>query len=170
MLGNVGDPTDPRVAATLAAALAVGDPLVRAHAVWAARRLGRDDLVLAAGVATERRSAGARRARRAGRPAGERSERLPPVTHLLVTNDFPPKVGGIQSYLWELWRRLDPASFTVLTTPYEGAEAWDAEQAFRVVRTRSRVLLPSRPRRAEVAPAHVGGDRAARPAGRRAPR
>ena len=36
--------------------------------------------------------------------------------HLLVTNDFPPKVGGIQSYLWELWRRLDPQSFTVLTT------------------------------------------------------
>ncbi len=27
---------------------------------------------------------------------------------LLVTNDFPPKVGGIQSYLEELWRRLDP--------------------------------------------------------------
>ena len=28
------------------------------------------------------------------------------VRHLLVTNDFPPKLGGIQSYLWELWRRL----------------------------------------------------------------
>jgi phosphatidylinositol alpha-1,6-mannosyltransferase len=65
------------------------------------------------------------------------------VSHLLVTNDFPPKVGGIQSYLWELWRRLDPTSFTVLTTPYEGAEAWDAEQAFRVVRTSERVLLPT---------------------------
>ena len=25
--------------------------------------------------------------------------------HLLVTNDFPPKVGGIQNYLWELWRQ-----------------------------------------------------------------
>ncbi|MDQ1381391.1 MAG: hypothetical protein QOJ71_2110, partial [Actinomycetota bacterium] len=25
---------------------------------------------------------------------------------LLVTNDFPPKLGGIQSYLYELWRRL----------------------------------------------------------------
>jgi phosphatidyl-myo-inositol dimannoside synthase len=65
------------------------------------------------------------------------------VSHLLVTNDFPPKVGGIQSYLWELWRRLDPISFTVLTTPYEGAEAWDAEQPFRVVRTADRVLLPT---------------------------
>ena len=65
------------------------------------------------------------------------------MTHLLVTNDFPPKVGGIQSYLWELWRRLDPSSFTVLTTPYEGADEWDAEQPFRVVRTRERVLWPT---------------------------
>ena len=65
------------------------------------------------------------------------------MSHLLVTNDFPPKTGGIQSYLWELWRRLDPATFTVLTTPYEGADAWDAEQPFRVVRTRQRVLLPT---------------------------
>ncbi len=62
--------------------------------------------------------------------------------HLLVTNDFPPKVGGIQNYLWELWRRLPSEGVTVLTTPYSGATAWDAEQEFRVVRARDRVLLP----------------------------
>ena len=38
--------------------------------------------------------------------------------HLLVTNDFPPKIGGIQSYLWELWRRLPADATTVLTTPH----------------------------------------------------
>ncbi len=65
------------------------------------------------------------------------------MAHLLVTNDFPPKVGGIQSYLWELWRRLDPTTFTVLTTPYAGAAEWDAAQPFRVVRTPERVLLPT---------------------------
>jgi phosphatidylinositol alpha-1,6-mannosyltransferase len=65
------------------------------------------------------------------------------MTHLLVTNDFPPKVGGIQSYLWELWRRLDPSSFAVLTTPYPGAAEWDATQPYRVERTRARVLLPT---------------------------
>src|SRR5271154_5078837 len=55
--------------------------------------------------------------------------------HLLVTNDFPPKVGGIQSYLWELWRRLDPASFVVLTASSDpGAPAFDAAQAARGVR------------------------------------
>ena len=64
------------------------------------------------------------------------------MTSLLVTNDFPPKVGGIQSYLYELWRRLPPDETTVLTTPYEGAAQWDATQGFRVERTRERFLLP----------------------------
>ena len=59
---------------------------------------------------------------------------------LLVTNDFPPKIGGIQSYLYELWRRLPDT--TVLTTPHEGAAAFDAAQPFRVERVRERVLLP----------------------------
>ena len=54
--------------------------------------------------------------------------------HLLVTNDFPPKVGGIQNYLWDLWRRLDPASYVVLTaSSHEAAAAFDAEQAERGV-------------------------------------
>jgi len=65
------------------------------------------------------------------------------MTHLFVTNDFPPKIGGIQSMLWELWRRLDPSTFAVLTTPHPEAAAWDATQAYRVVRTRQKVLLPT---------------------------
>lgn len=44
-LGNTGDPADARVAAAVAAHLCHRDPLVRAHAVWAARRLGRFDLL-----------------------------------------------------------------------------------------------------------------------------
>jgi phosphatidyl-myo-inositol dimannoside synthase len=55
--------------------------------------------------------------------------------HLLVTNDFPPKVGGIQSYLWELWRRLDPDSFVVLTaSSHPDGPGFDAEQADRGIR------------------------------------
>ena len=65
------------------------------------------------------------------------------MAHVLVTNDFPPKVGGIQSYLWELWRRLPPERVTVLTTPYEGTRAWDEAQAFRVERAREKVLFPT---------------------------
>ena len=64
------------------------------------------------------------------------------MKHLLVTNDFPPKIGGIQSLLWEWWRRLPPASFAVLTSPYRGAAEFDAAQPFHIERTREPVLLP----------------------------
>ncbi len=64
------------------------------------------------------------------------------MTHLLVTNDFPPKVGGIQSYLWELWRRLPPERVVVATTPHAGDREFDACQPFRIVRMDDRVLLP----------------------------
>lgn len=78
---------------------------------------------------------------------------------LLVTNDFPPKVGGIQSYLWELWRRLPPAQVTVLTTAYPGAAAFDAAQPFRIERA-GRVLLPDPglARRIDALAAEVGAD------------
>ena len=49
VLGNVGQAADRRVADALRAALVDDDAIVRAHAVWAARRLGRDDLVAEAG-------------------------------------------------------------------------------------------------------------------------
>lgn len=64
------------------------------------------------------------------------------VRHLLVTNDFPPKIGGIQNYLWELWRRLPADDVIVHTTPHDGAETWDAAQDFTVVRSREPWLLP----------------------------
>jgi phosphatidylinositol alpha-1,6-mannosyltransferase len=61
---------------------------------------------------------------------------------LLVTNDFPPKVGGIQSYLWELWRRLPPDEVTVLTSTHPDAAAFDSAQDFLIERS-SRWLLPT---------------------------
>ncbi len=45
VLGNVADPDDPTVAAVLRRCLSDADPLVRGHAVWAARRMGRGDLL-----------------------------------------------------------------------------------------------------------------------------
>lgn len=62
--------------------------------------------------------------------------------HLLVTNDFPPKIGGIQNYLWELWRRLPPDEVVVYSTPHADAAAFDAAQPFKVVRSREPWLLP----------------------------
>jgi phosphatidylinositol alpha-1,6-mannosyltransferase len=65
------------------------------------------------------------------------------VKHILVTNDFPPKVGGIQSYLWELWRRLPPDEVTVLATDHPGAAEFDVAQPFRMERHRGPVLVPT---------------------------
>lgn len=78
VLGNVGDPADPRVLAALERAASDPDPLIRAHAVWAAARLGRTELVVscaqdpnplvaaevaAAGSVPPRSDAGSRRVR-----------------------------------------------------------------------------------------------------------
>ncbi|HRW39142.1 MAG TPA: hypothetical protein P5254_15695, partial [Aquihabitans sp.] len=46
VLGNVGDGRRDEVRAALASALASGDALVRSTAVWSARRLGCDDLLV----------------------------------------------------------------------------------------------------------------------------
>lgn len=66
---------------------------------------------------------------------------------LLVTNDFPPVVGGIQSYLEDYARRLPAEDLVVLaSTPPEGPEAaaaYDATAPFTVVRMPTRVLLPT---------------------------
>ncbi|MGO9559276.1 MAG: glycosyltransferase family 4 protein [Acidimicrobiales bacterium] len=65
------------------------------------------------------------------------------MPHLLVTNDFPPKHGGIQSYLYELWRRLPTGMATVYTTSYPGAGRFDAAQEFPVMRSEHSVLWPT---------------------------
>lgn len=64
------------------------------------------------------------------------------MKHILVTNDYPPKIGGIQSLLWEWWRRLPPDSFAVLTSPYEGAAEFDAGEPYLIERTKEPWLLP----------------------------
>lgn len=65
------------------------------------------------------------------------------MAHLLVTNDFPPKIGGIQSYLWELWRRLPPGEAVVMTTPHAESADFDRAAPMPIIRTRQRWLLPT---------------------------
>lgn len=76
-------------------------------------------------------------------PHGRGAADEPPIRrHLLVTNDYPPKVGGIQNYLWELWRRLPPDRFCVLTRPHPGSDAFDAGEPYPIVRSSASFLLP----------------------------
>ena len=63
-------------------------------------------------------------------------------THLLVTNDYPPKVGGIQVYLHELWRRLPPGRATVLTaTSHDDAAAFDSSTTVVIERSAHGLLF-----------------------------
>ncbi|MBF82711.1 MAG: alpha-(1-2)-phosphatidylinositol mannosyltransferase [Actinobacteria bacterium] len=66
------------------------------------------------------------------------------MRHLLVTNDYPPKVGGIQSYLWEIYRRLPQDKVVVYTTPHPDSELFDQKQTHKIIRSKQRVLLPGR--------------------------
>ncbi|GLZ53325.1 glycosyltransferase family 4 protein [Actinomycetospora sp. NBRC 106378] len=69
---------------------------------------------------------------------------------LLVTNDFPPRPGGIQSYLHELAVRLRPGALTVLASTWPDAAdtdgrcaAFDAAQPFAVHRMPTTMMLPT---------------------------
>jgi phosphatidylinositol alpha-1,6-mannosyltransferase len=62
---------------------------------------------------------------------------------LFVSNDFPPRPGGIQTFVYEMAARQPPGSVVVLTSTWRGANSWDADQPFPVVRIPGSVLLPS---------------------------
>ncbi|MFH8660476.1 glycosyltransferase family 4 protein [Streptomyces afghaniensis] len=69
---------------------------------------------------------------------------------LIVTNDFPPRPGGIQAFLHNMALRLDPQRLVVYASTWKrGREgvaataAFDAEQPFTVVRDRTTMLLPT---------------------------
>lgn len=61
---------------------------------------------------------------------------------LVVTNDFPPTVGGIENYIYSLVRRWPADDVVVLTRAVDGSDAFDSEQSFEIVRVRVNVLLP----------------------------
>jgi phosphatidylinositol alpha-1,6-mannosyltransferase len=62
---------------------------------------------------------------------------------LFVTNDFPPRIGGAQSYYWGAIRTLDPAEVTVLAPAHVDAAAFDATHPYTVVRASGAVLWPT---------------------------
>ena len=62
---------------------------------------------------------------------------------LVVTNDFPPRVGGIESFVLAMVQGMDPAAVVVHTARQPGDAGFDAGLAFPVVRDPARVLLPT---------------------------
>ncbi len=61
---------------------------------------------------------------------------------LIVTNDFPPRPGGIQSFVHALATRLAPGTVTVYAPSWEGAADFDARQPFPVIRHPTSLMLP----------------------------
>ncbi|MCL2468438.1 MAG: glycosyltransferase family 4 protein [Micrococcales bacterium] len=63
---------------------------------------------------------------------------------LVVTNDFPPGHGGIETYVHELVRRFDADDVVVATSRREGWQEWDAAQPYPVERISRYPMLPTR--------------------------
>ncbi|MFY1614724.1 glycosyltransferase family 4 protein [Micromonospora sp. WMMD736] len=61
---------------------------------------------------------------------------------LLITTDFPPRIGGIQSFLHNLAIRQPADSVVVYTVTAPDAKTFDAQQPFEVIRENTRLLLP----------------------------
>jgi phosphatidylinositol alpha-1,6-mannosyltransferase len=95
---------------------------------------------------------------------------------LVLTNDFPPRQGGIQFFVHALALRLPPENVTVYAPAWAGAAEFDAELPFPVVRHPTSLMLPvpSVARRAESIIEREGCDTvlfgAAAPLGLLAPR
>lgn len=61
---------------------------------------------------------------------------------LIVTNDFPPRPGGIQAFVHNLAIRRPEGSVVVYAPAWKGAAAFDARQPFPVVRHPTTLMLP----------------------------
>lgn len=62
---------------------------------------------------------------------------------MFLTQDFPPRFGGSQSYHWGLIQTLDPDEVVILAPGHADAAAFDATHPYRVIRTDRPVLLPT---------------------------
>lgn len=62
---------------------------------------------------------------------------------LLVTNDFPPRPGGIQRFVHSLALRFAPGKLVAYSSDWRGSATFDAQQPFPVIRENTKVLLPT---------------------------
>jgi phosphatidylinositol alpha-1,6-mannosyltransferase len=61
----------------------------------------------------------------------------------VVTNDFPPRIGGINDYVAQLVRRLPSSSVTVFASTHDGAAAFDRSFPQEVIRLDTTMMLPT---------------------------
>jgi phosphatidyl-myo-inositol dimannoside synthase len=63
---------------------------------------------------------------------------------LFITNDFPPRIGGAQSYYWGLIQLLDPADVVIVAPDQPGSHDFDHTHPYSVHRYPLEQLRPSR--------------------------
>ena len=110
------------------------------------------------------RSAAARHRRGPGSTPGTAVASRPVARTLLVTNDFPPRTGGIQRYLQALADRLPAGELVVYAPAWPGAAEFDAAPPFPVYRHPTSLMLPV-PRRRRAGPCDSPARTARRPCG-----
>ncbi len=79
---------------------------------------------------------------------------------LIITNDFPPRAGGIQSFVHSLAAGLPAGAVVVYAPAWPGAAGFDALQPFPVIRHPTSLMLPTPAvaRRARAIMAEHGAD------------
>lgn len=75
---------------------------------------------------------------------------MPVPRTLVVTNDFPPRQGGIETFVHAMTSRFDPADVVVHTSTTPGQDALDRTLPYPVVRAGTRMLLPTAARTRDV--------------------
>jgi phosphatidylinositol alpha-1,6-mannosyltransferase len=64
------------------------------------------------------------------------------VHHFVVTNDFPPRIGGINYYVDQLMRRFPAGTVTIFSSRFEGWQAFDRDYPHEVIRIDTEMMLP----------------------------
>ncbi|HEX6315984.1 MAG TPA: glycosyltransferase family 4 protein [Gemmatimonadaceae bacterium] len=62
---------------------------------------------------------------------------------LVVTNDFPPRIGGINYYVDQLMRRFPPGSVTIVASKFAGWQEFDRAYPHEVIRLDTEMMLPT---------------------------
>jgi phosphatidylinositol alpha-1,6-mannosyltransferase len=63
---------------------------------------------------------------------------------LVITNDFPPRPGGIQTFIYGLVQGFDPDNVVVLTSKHTGWQEFDKQEKYPIFRHNTQMLLPTK--------------------------
>ena len=63
---------------------------------------------------------------------------------LVITNDFPPRPGGIQTFIYGLVQGFDPDDVVVLASKHTAWQEFDKQEKYPIFRHNTQMLLPTK--------------------------